>query len=651
MDRRAGRLTIAPVLCAFCLTVAPAPPGAAAAIGEKQTLVSQYAPILMLRAQEDPPCDTTEEQFQPTTVDVVLGNPRVKLVLNAGRKREEITTAPTAADIAGLGSDYYMVLPGDPLDAGCTYAKDFAALKRAGRAPPVTYARIATERGHRGFVVQYWFFYYFNQFNDVHEGDWEGMQIAFDARTPAAALRKGPYEIALFQHGGGEKADWDDGKVEKEGDHPVVYPAAGSHATFYDSAVFVENGQGGSGVGCDNTTEPLRRLSLEPQIIPTEPTLKSSFQWLTYEGHWGQKEKGFNTGPTGPNTKAVWSEPFTWMDGVRRTSPTLPGGAVLGPAATGIFCSGVAAASEFINLQARSTLGVLLLALIAVLLIAVPAVVTRWRPVDLSTLRQPRAFGQLIRGARQLYGRHWRAFLLLGLSAAPIIGAVEAAQWLYQQITGSHDLNPSLSVGGLKLELSLSIAGVGRTLGFTIAAAAVISFVCLLERGEAASFLAAYREALGRFWRLVLGQLLAIAMVIGLLITVIGIPIAVWKFIGWQFVQQEILFRDKSIRQAFHGSSDVVRGNWWRTLRTAGFLWLVGAAAGPVLGFVLIFANFSLVWVNLISSFVFAVLIPYVAIGRTLLYLDLRAREELQPAPRRRRRLRAGATRRGVATG
>ena len=48
--------------------------------------------------------------------------------------------------------------------------------------------------------------------------------------------------------------------MEKEGTHPIVYPAAGSHATFYDSTVYIENGQGGSGVGCDNTSEPVYRV-------------------------------------------------------------------------------------------------------------------------------------------------------------------------------------------------------------------------------------------------------------------------------------------------------------------------------------------------------------------------------------------------------
>ena len=113
------------------------------------------------------------------------------------------------------------------MPGACSYAKDFQALRNDGQAPAATYAHIATEPGFTGLVVQYWFFYYFNQFNDVHEGDWEGMQISFDADTPAAALAQGPSQIALFQHAGGERADWDDAKVQKDGTHPVVYPAAG----------------------------------------------------------------------------------------------------------------------------------------------------------------------------------------------------------------------------------------------------------------------------------------------------------------------------------------------------------------------------------------------------------------------------------------
>jgi hypothetical protein len=602
---------------------------AQAAESPQQELVSAYAPIVMLRAQEDPPCDTAEEQYEPTTVNAVLGNPRVNLTRPAGEGEPAITRpAPTAADIAGLGGRWHLDLPGNPLSPGCTYAKDFAALKAAGEAPPITYAHIARERGHSGLAVQYWFFYYFNQFNDIHEGDWEGMQIAFDADTPREALATGPSEIALFQHGGGEKGAWDDDKVEKEGTHPVVYPAAGSHATFYDSAIYVENGQGGSGLGCDNTTEPLRRVEPRPVLVPTDPAPGSRFEWLTFKGHWGEKEKSYNNGPTGANTKLQWRKPFTWMADVREASPQLPGGLALGPAVTEAFCPAVATVSSWINLEARTRFGAVLIAVICVLLVAVPIGLTRWTPVDLTRLRQRRAFGQLVRAARQLYGRHWPTFVAMGLTTIGIVGAIVGVAALI-----------SLATGAVDTGISISLPAVGRSLGFAAAAAAVIAFVRDLERSGQAGFVLAYREMFARFWRLIGGQLLVSILTVALALTVIGIPVAIWKYVDWQFVQQEILFKDKSIRDAFRGSTKVVRGHWWRTLRIAGFFWLLSVVVGPVLGFALIFANLSLTWINIIGSLVFALLVPYVAIGRTLLYFDVQVRgEEAAFEPQRRRR-------------
>lgn len=269
--------------CATLALLCLGPPSAAPAAGEgggksaAERLIEAYTPRLMVRERAEI-CDTDGEQYEATTVDTVLGNPAVELT-EADKDGDETTLkrAPTAADIAKLGDGYHLNIPGDPLGDTCEYAKDFAKLKREGKAPAVTYAHIAREAGRPGLAVQYWFFWYFNQFNDLHEGDWEGMQVVFEASDPEQALEEGPSEIGLFQHGGGEKGKWTDGKVEKEGTHPVVYPAAGSHATFYEAAVYVENGRKGSGVGCDDTSAPLRRLNVDAIQVPTHPGPRSPY--------------------------------------------------------------------------------------------------------------------------------------------------------------------------------------------------------------------------------------------------------------------------------------------------------------------------------------------------------------------------------------
>ncbi len=77
-------------------------------------------------------------------------------------------------------------------------------------------------------------------------------------------------------------------------------------------------------------------------------------------------------------------------------------------------------------------------------------------------------------------------------------------------------------------------------------------------------------------------------------------------------------------------------------MRVAGVLWLLSIVAGPILGFALIFTAFPLFWINILGSVVFALFIPYVAVGQTLLYFDLQVRAEEEPVPKRRllRRLR-----------
>ncbi len=635
MSRRGGWGATVGAAVAAVAAVSLAAPAAvpAAATSPAQRLVDTYAPIVVVRAQRDPPCDDQEEQYRPTTVDVALGNPRVRLIAprRAG-PRPPPKYAPTAADLARLLSvGYHIDLPGDPLKSGCTYARDFAALERAGRAPAIAYAHIVRQPGETGLVVQYWFYYWFNQFNDVHEGDWEGMQIVFDANTPARALAEGPTEIGLFQHGGGERADWSDDKLSKRGTHSVAYAAVGSHATFYESAVYVGNGQGGSGLGCDNTTGPSRELRVRPVLVPTRPALGSRYQWLRFQGRWGQREASYNNGPTGPNTKQQWLRPFDTQDSLRSASPKLPGGALLGPTVTNAFCGTAAAVSSYINLAAGTPLGAVLLAVGLILLIVVPVVLTRWRPVELDPLRRRRAVGQLLRAALRLYRRNWRTLLTIGLVTVPIIAAVDGLRWVAEQI-GRDAAHGS---SGLHLDLSGTVTSIGAPIAQAVVAGAVVAFVRELERGRVAGVVTSYRALLSRFGAAAFGPLLATLGAVLLAITIIGIPIAIRKIVDWQFVQQEVLLEGRSLRQAFRGSTRLVRGHWWHTLGAIGFLWLLSVMAGPVLGFALIFTTLPLSAVNLFGSLVFALLIPFVALGRTLLYLDLAAAraEEPEPAP------------------
>ena len=323
----------------------------------------------------------------------------------------------------------------------------------------------------------------------MHEGDWEGMQISFDADTPAQALADGPSQIALFQHAGGERADWDDTKVQKDGNHPIVYPAAGSHATFYDDAIYIQNGSARLGrrlrqhFGAAHAQSDPR-----PIIVPTAAAPGSEFQWLSYLGHWGQREKGFNNGPQGPTTKKQWLRPFTWMDGIRQDSPRLPGrsdpwtGPLDGLLRGDRGRLGVHQPRGEDNARGNRPGG------------GPAAPDRRARRCSPAGARSTSpsfgtagAFGQLLRGARQLYGRHWRTMLLFALTGFLILGAIQGLQYLFRQIERAARTSRSESApAALDFKFSGSFGGFAEPIGFAIVSGTVVAFMRLLDERRAA---------------------------------------------------------------------------------------------------------------------------------------------------------------------
>ena len=525
----------------------------------------------MLREEEDPPCETTAEQYEPTSVDTVLGNPTVTLTAYVpGKGLVEVKQAPTAADIAGLSGNYYLNLEGEALGETCVYAKDF---RRAGAGRQGASRHLRPHRPREGplrlrpavlvlLVLQ--------PVQRPARGRLGGDADHLRSRLARSRRwKEEPSEIIVFQHAGGERADWDSSKVQKEGTHPIVYPAAGSHATFYDSAVYVQNGQNGSGLGCDVTTEPLRELRPQPVLLPERVPRTGEFEWLSYYGRWGEREEGYNNGPQGPQTKSSWREPFTWMSKQRTTSPQLPGGAVpgLGQPVAKAFCGAVAAASELVNLDIKSRPALIATLLGVALIIVLFVGLTRWRPIDLEQLQARRSFGQMVRTARQLYGRHWRVLVPVSLVAIPIVGGVN---WLAGQVGTS---TPAADGAG-------STGGQHRTRqpARTIARPAAMAVVAALA-SSSSGFSIEARSGPGSAPRSA-----ASASASGgssaprcstpsasspWLITIVGAPFAINKFVAWSFVKQEVLFHDRGFRDAFHGSADLVRGRWWHTVRFA----------------------------------------------------------------------------------
>ena len=124
-------------------------------------------------------------------------------------------------------------VPGDrAIGAALTYEK------LRGQPPRHRYyARVVRQSGW--VILQYWYFYAYNNWrsgyygaND-HEADWEMVNLYLFQR-PDGQYQPEWVAYASHEYAGDDlRRHWDDPEVEKIGGHPVVYVAAGSHASYY----------------------------------------------------------------------------------------------------------------------------------------------------------------------------------------------------------------------------------------------------------------------------------------------------------------------------------------------------------------------------------------------------------------------------------
>ena len=192
---------------------------ASASLADQRALAERYAPVVRLVEQKHE-CGPGEP-YRPIDVDALFGQQSVAL-RGPWNPDDLVKIAPTAKDLARGLYDYHLDFPGNALEPGCDYER-WARRITQGRKPTV-YAHVASEAARPGrLALQYWLFYVYNDWNNLHEGDWEMIQLLFDADNARQALVGRPTAIGYSQHEGAEEAGWGADKLELiGGTHPAV---------------------------------------------------------------------------------------------------------------------------------------------------------------------------------------------------------------------------------------------------------------------------------------------------------------------------------------------------------------------------------------------------------------------------------------------
>lgn len=604
---------------------------AAAATSAEQQLAERFAPVAELRVQSAE-CDRSGEAYPPAPVETVLDNPEVVL-RGPGKGGPIVKRAPSAADLYGVGEDYYLDFPGDPRRPGCRYETDFRRF--GGERPNVAYAHIARQADAPGkLALQYWLWSYFNDFNNTHESDWEMIQLVFDADTAEEALAEEPVEVGYAQHSGGERSAWDDAKLRKVGDRPVISTAAGSHASFYSPRLYLGR-SASEGFGCDETRPPSRRVMLEPRLLPDAPSgPEAPDAWLGFAGHWGELQPPPYDGPTGPSAKRQWTRPIEWQDDLRDGSVTVPTDSAVGPTVSGFFCGAVARGSQLVLAIARAP--VITLSLLGVILIGggIAARRARWSLRTAPPLVERRAGGETLRAALRLYRDHPLAFLGTGLAFLPlgiVAAGIQAAIMTLSPVENLVSLAGSHSaVAGT---LALMVGGVGNLIGLMLVACAVAGIVSDIEQGRTPTA----RRAWGAVWAR-LGDIVrtvgrGAVLVVVLLASLVGIPWGVARLVRWLVAPQVVMLEGRTGRDALERSAELVRDQPGSVALRSLTANAAGLLIAPLLAAPLLFLTaLPLSTINLVGSLIYVIVIPVVGATMALVYGDLRAREQERAA-------------------
>jgi hypothetical protein len=242
-------------------------------------LLRRFSPVLRY---------DTHEAFFADHPDVFVAQPKVTL------NGAPVTLADLPGDRGDCRSEDHLV----------NSDHDYRGQARRGHDDPRlrdrVFGRVARDGdGHRW--LQYWFFYLYNDAGlggrfGLHEGDWESIQL----RLPDGGDE--PDRAVFAQHDYAEARAWHEVERDSGDGPPIVYPARGTHAAYFERGVHrtkawwdIADGEG---------------LHVRPQL---EEIADPPAAWLLWPGRWGATKPRVppldSWSPRGPGCHKQWDDP------------------------------------------------------------------------------------------------------------------------------------------------------------------------------------------------------------------------------------------------------------------------------------------------------------------------------------------------------
>ena len=198
---------------------------------------------------------------------------------------------------------------------------------------------------------------------------------------------------------------------------------------------------------------------------------------------------------------------------------------------------------------------------------------------------------------------------------------------------GDSAASPSVIVTYVLAAIVLLAAGIVL---YTVAEGATIFGVASQYLDTEVRFGECYARAARRVLSLLVAAIVLFLMIVFfalLSLIIIGIPLFFYFSVSWFFYVQAILVEGKGPLESLEHSRRLVRGSWWRVFGIGVVFVLVFGVFSFILGLVAAIPESIVGSMSPAAGAIFAVIIgsaaaPVLYIGTTLVYLDLRVRNE-----------------------
>jgi len=239
----------------------------------------------------------------------------------------------------------------------------------------------------------------------------------------------------------------------------------------------------------------------------------------------------------------------------------------------------------------------------------------------MASLLGPRNLGDIIGETFGIYTRNFLkiiAIVAIVEVTLGVLGYVLENVFAQQPPSITGDWLESLVPFILEAIMMVGIIMVVSIIAYPLMEGAVIQAVSEQSLGQRISIGRAYRFAWRRFWTMLGAQLLAGLAILGMSITIIGIPFAIYFGIRWIFIWQAVMVEGAGVIGALSRSSEAVKGDWWRVL-----------GIGIVITIIIMVISFVVGLIPVVGATIGAILYtPIIIIAATLLYYDLRVRKQ-----------------------